>query len=41
MTILGFSVVAIGIGILIGWHVPEPPWAAWFWRNTLGRLFNR
>lgn len=23
------ALVLIGIGILIGWHVPIPPWATW------------
>jgi len=26
----------VGVGCLIGWNVPTPPWATWVWDKVTG-----
>lgn len=38
MTIFGLVLgapVLVAIGVAIGWHIPIPPWAKWFF-NLIG-----
>lgn len=35
--------ILVGIGIVIGWHVPIPPWARWaidFAKSKVSGWFN-
>jgi len=33
---MGDVIFWVGVGCLIGWNVPTPPWATWAWDKITG-----